>query len=71
MEFIKAGEKFINMSLVKYVEITTDGLDVFVQDDIIPVTGDAAKYLREVLEGAQVASVAEINRKMPVQGQNK
>ncbi len=71
MEFVKVGDQYINMNLVKYVLPSKDGLEIFIQEDIIPITGDSAKYLREVLDGSHVAAVAEINRKMPSQNQNK
>ena len=66
MEFIKVGEQYINMNSVKYVQPTKTGLEIFVQDDILSVTGESAKYLREVLDGSHAVTVAEINRKMPV-----
>lgn len=59
------------MDRVKYIQPMKNGFEIYLENDIIPVTGDAAKYLREVLDGAHVTVIAEINRNLSIQVQSK
>ncbi len=65
MQFVKVGEQYINFDLVKTVLVTKTGLDILMGEDVICVSGETAKYLQEVLDGAHVATVSDINRKLP------
>lgn len=62
MNYLKIGERYVNMDYVRYLQPTAEGLEIYLtNEEIFTVIGEDADYLRGTLDGAHTATISRIN----------